>query len=166
MKFIWTESKAKYFCSIAGGPIRVIFFSELPIRLFYLILACIFRNLKRFVERSIVDFLSILVIRFIPSSSSWPPLDPPKGKPPKLEKKLIWSKNYNQVKNIYNPFTIFKGKSSRSDKIKGICTYKFYARIDFWSLRNHSSIKLNGTSEKLILLIINFVVNWKLVLIN
>ena len=127
----------------------MIFFSELPIRLFYLILACIFRNLKRFVERSIVDFLSILVIRFYTIVVFLAASGPSKRKASKTrEKTHTINKDYKQVKNVYNPYTILKGKSSKSDKTKGICTYNFYAMIELRSLLNHSSIFLNLAPQR------------------
>lgn len=88
-------------CGITVGSIRVILFSEFSINLFNLFLAGIFGNSKHFIESCVVNFLSVCILYFVPSLSSCPPLNPPKGKPPKLEKKLILiNKYYKLIKFI------------------------------------------------------------------
>ena len=88
-------------CGIAIGFVWMILFSKFSIRLFNFFLAGIFGNAKHFIESCVVKFLSVCIQKFLPSLSSCPPLNPPKGEPPKLEKKFILiNKYYKLIKFI------------------------------------------------------------------
>lgn len=111
LRFLWTEhSLSWYFGGVTSFTIRMMFLCKFSVLLCYFLRGGSFRYLQYFIVFGIVNLLWLSCITTCVQSSSSCPWDPPpKGNPPKEEKKLIpWSTNINKYYNYLKSIKYFE----------------------------------------------------------